>query len=236
MSKNNQYNFINTNSNQKLLEVCSDSINDDPSRIYSLICSGANIEAVNNLGYTPLLLACIYGKTNIAIYLINSGSNLEVEDCNGNSALIIAATNNNISIVNHLLLKDINTNVQNKQGFTAILISSQYQDLIVFELLLKKGANPLIKNYLQKHIFNINNKAQIENLCYKILATLCEKTQYLTNQNDNLEKRMDLCLNQVTDIIDQNIELQNQVKHLQNQVDKLIVTSNSDLFGTWDHV
>ena len=48
---------------------------------------GANIEAKNNDGDTPLHYACLNQKTEIVKYFIEKGANIEAKNKNGNTPL-----------------------------------------------------------------------------------------------------------------------------------------------------
>lgn len=56
--------------------------------VYKFILVGANVNASDNLGKTPLLLALEDGKFEIAEYLIKHGSDVNSVDDLGQSALL----------------------------------------------------------------------------------------------------------------------------------------------------
>ena len=59
-----------------------------------LIEKGADKEAKDNLGWTPLMAAaCQNGHTEIAALLIDKGAHKEAKDNNGWTALMIACQN-----------------------------------------------------------------------------------------------------------------------------------------------
>uniref|UniRef100_K1RJB9 Uncharacterized protein n=1 Tax=Magallana gigas TaxID=29159 RepID=K1RJB9_MAGGI len=61
---------------------------DDIRMVRHLIKAGANVNATDNLGKTPLLLALEDGKFEIAEYLIKHGSDVNSVDDLGQSALL----------------------------------------------------------------------------------------------------------------------------------------------------
>ena len=56
-----------------------------------LLQCGVNIDVVDNKGCTPLIVACQYGKTTLAGYLIGKGARLQMLDKDGDTALHWAA-------------------------------------------------------------------------------------------------------------------------------------------------
>ena len=59
-----------------------------------LIKAGANINARNAEGMTPLIIAAAEGNAEVAAKLIEAGADLEAKDENGNTALMYASLNN----------------------------------------------------------------------------------------------------------------------------------------------
>ena len=55
-----------------------------------LINNGANINIVNNYGYTPLTVASLSGDLEIVNLLISNGADINIHDNYGNTALIKA--------------------------------------------------------------------------------------------------------------------------------------------------
>ena len=67
-----------------------------------LIENGANINAKDKYGYTPLMWVSKEGYLNIAKYLIETGADVNVENKWGNIALTIASWNNHNEIIDLL--------------------------------------------------------------------------------------------------------------------------------------
>jgi ankyrin repeat protein len=88
-----------------------------------------------NDNYTPFLVACYFGQTHIASYLLNKSS-LKERDSNNNTALIDAANLGHTDTVRFLLEQGSDVNAQNTQGDTALLVALRYQHEDVARLLL----------------------------------------------------------------------------------------------------
>lgn len=61
-----------------------------------LIEHGANIEAIDNEGKTPLILSSFNGKMEVTKYLVEKGANLEAKKNNGWTPLISSSFNGNL--------------------------------------------------------------------------------------------------------------------------------------------
>lgn len=71
----------------------------------SLIEKGANVNAMDKDGYTPLHLASINGHTEVVKYLFENGANVNAKNSNGNTPLHYASMNGYKEVV-ELLLKN----------------------------------------------------------------------------------------------------------------------------------
>ena len=70
----------------------------DVSRIRSLIAGGANLNAKNKDGRTPLMLAAMYGHADVVQALLTSGADPNAQDKQGNSAISAVQQSGNIRI------------------------------------------------------------------------------------------------------------------------------------------
>lgn len=76
-----------SNLNRQLFQAVRD---DDIIRVDQLLQSGADIEAIEDEGSTPLHLAAIMGQTRMARHLIARGANLNATNTRGGTTLTIA--------------------------------------------------------------------------------------------------------------------------------------------------
>ena len=86
-----------------------------------LIDAGADIEAKDGLGFSPLLRASILGKFAIVKMLVEAGADVRVTDNEGNTCLILAENSGHIETVRYLAgLKDVDVNHAVNNGCTAV--------------------------------------------------------------------------------------------------------------------
>lgn len=122
--------------------------------VEALLDSGAEIEARDQGGSTPLISAAAFAQTDIFRLLINRGAKLSVRDRYGNTPLIAAACecalatmNSAYDVIGIILNQGANVNARNHKGETALIMASGMTgDSRVLDLLLSRGADPLAKD------------------------------------------------------------------------------------------
>jgi ankyrin repeat protein len=124
------------------------------STVRVLLDSGADLEARDEEGETPLIRAASYGQTDIFRLLLQRGANLNARDKNGMTALIaaacecaIATMNSTYDIVRMLLENGANANSTTRDGTTALMkAAGGFGEVAIVELLLDYRADPAVKN------------------------------------------------------------------------------------------
>ena len=89
-------------------------------RIHQLLNAGANLEARDLDGATPLIVAVSMEETEAVHRLLEGGADLSAQNSRGDTALHIAAENNNPDLTARLLESNANPNLRNQQGRTPI--------------------------------------------------------------------------------------------------------------------
>ena len=84
------------------------------------IAAGTDLNAKDQYGSTPLMVAATFGKTNAAFALINANAKLNITSNDGSTALHTAAFFGRKEIVKALLDKGADKNSKNKYGATAL--------------------------------------------------------------------------------------------------------------------
>ena len=87
---------------KELLTTASDAVLD---RVFSLIRKGADVNAVDEYGWTPLMLAAMDNQDfHALLVLIGCGANVNAVDSNGWTALMLATWNNSYFYIARLLV------------------------------------------------------------------------------------------------------------------------------------
>ncbi|NOU60142.1 ankyrin repeat domain-containing protein [Marinifilum caeruleilacunae] len=85
------------------------------------IAAGTNLNSKEPIGgSTPLITACLFGKTEVAKALIDANADLSIKNNDGSTALHVAAFFCRTEIVKALLEKGADTNIKNNAGATAL--------------------------------------------------------------------------------------------------------------------
>ncbi|KAM9283641.1 LOW QUALITY PROTEIN: CARD- and ANK-domain containing inflammasome adapter protein-like [Morus bassanus] len=107
--------------------------------VAALIDRGTDINAYNEMQYTPLLLACETGKAESAEVLIEKGANFGIKTPASDTALHLAVTGA-ASITNLLLRKGMKVNLTNQADETLLHIAALHNKGALVGLLVNAGA------------------------------------------------------------------------------------------------
>jgi len=112
-----------------------------------LLKDGANLEARDREGRTPLILAAGNGETAVVKLFLDKGAGIEATDENGQTALIRAACDCPIvdmpdtdDSVRLLLARGANIEARDKEGSTALLAAAAWGRRTILQILLDNGA------------------------------------------------------------------------------------------------
>ena len=99
-----------------------------------LIENGAALEAENNGGATPLMVAAWRRHVDVAKLLIEKGAELESKNYDGATPLMVAASEGHLDVVKLLLEKGASPNVEAK-GLTPLKVARDLGYTEIAELL-----------------------------------------------------------------------------------------------------
>jgi ankyrin len=106
-----------------------------------LIHAGANVNAKNDLGVTPLWTASLNGSAVMVRKLLDAGANPNVPLLLGETPLMAAARSGNPEVVGQLLAKGANANLRAARGQTALMWAVAEKHPEVVKVLLAHGAD-----------------------------------------------------------------------------------------------
>ncbi|HTW58837.1 MAG TPA: ankyrin repeat domain-containing protein [Terriglobales bacterium] len=138
--------------------------------VETLLDNGADIEARDDDGDTPLLWAASFAQTDIFKLLLDRGAKIDVRDRQGNTPLIAAACecavatmNSAYAVMKILLEHGAAVNARNHDGRTALMMASGMTgDASVLHLLLDNGADPRLKDHTGKTALSIAKECRRE--------------------------------------------------------------------------
>ncbi|MDE0092482.1 MAG: ankyrin repeat domain-containing protein [Oligoflexia bacterium] len=121
--------------NEELLEAVKKN---QIESVQKLLDQSADVNARNNNGETPLILASYYGRPKIAQILLNRGALVNAQNNNGWNSLMFAAYYGHPEIVHQLLNKGIDVHAKNNKSETASILASYYGRANIINLIEKE--------------------------------------------------------------------------------------------------
>jgi ankyrin repeat protein len=106
-----------------------------------LLERGADLEARNQQGETPLFMAVMNGKTDILKILLEKNADKEARNNAHQTALMIAAEKNQVKIVDELLFAGAFVDSRDENGMTPLMYASYKGHLAIIQILLKYNAD-----------------------------------------------------------------------------------------------
>lgn len=146
----------------RFLDACRD--NNVAEAIYLLENEGAdpNCRYADELGFSPLHMACENGNFRFVRYLLGKGADPTIRSAYGSTPLHHAVLCGHVDIVRYLLdVYKVDINAQDEEGDTPVIRSySNGNDHECMFLLLDRGADPSIRGYED---FNLLHSVAINN-------------------------------------------------------------------------
>lgn len=117
-----------------------------------LLSGGAELDAANDLGYTPLMAAIEGGHDDVIDFFLKSGANVNpdvnsrvhIEGMGGASPLITATRKEHVTLIKKLLKRGVDVNRPASNGWTPLKSAAQQGNSGIVKVLLDGGADPNI--------------------------------------------------------------------------------------------
>lgn len=113
----------------------------DTARVKQLLQQGADIEAPDADGNSPLVWAAYHGHVQVVKLLLEQGADTESQNKEGNTPLIAASFTGEEAVLQLLLEHNADLEGTNKNGDTALIGASYFGQPRAVQLLLSRGAN-----------------------------------------------------------------------------------------------
>jgi hypothetical protein len=99
------------------------------------------LDAVDDLGYTPLHWALIRAKWDLADYLADNGADINAAGSDGGTPLHCAANHENVAVIEMLLDRGARVDARNLWGNTPLALAAQRGCTSIAETLVRHGAD-----------------------------------------------------------------------------------------------
>lgn len=123
------------------------------------------VNAVDENGFSPLILASYRGNFEVAKYLITIVKDINYQSPEG-TALMATIMNGNMELIHLFIDRKANLDATSNTGVTALMLATQFKNIEIITLLLQHNANKLLKDNEGKTAFeyavNTNNDVIIQ--------------------------------------------------------------------------
>ena len=109
--------------------------------IVKLLIRGADLDGIDERGYTPLRRALEKGQEAVARLLIDKGADVNAQDSSGSTALILASEDGYEAVARLLIEKGADVNAQGSSRSTALILALRNGYEAVARVLIEKGAD-----------------------------------------------------------------------------------------------
>ncbi|HVV67907.1 MAG TPA: Dot/Icm T4SS effector AnkH/LegA3 [Gammaproteobacteria bacterium] len=148
------------------MTLTNEILNNHINEVRSLLAAGADVNALDIYGFTPLIEAAIANNTEIAALLIKQGADVRKKDLTGGTALHWAVENNNLPLCRLLLDNKADPNAYNKSAQPVLLQALLRNQQDLKELLYRYGADlKFAQDYINAkligHRFELSGRVDI---------------------------------------------------------------------------
>jgi ankyrin repeat protein len=111
------------------------------TKINRLLKAGANIESMDDVGRTALMITASNGNAAACCVLLKNDKDIDKKDIAGRTALMHAAMENRIDACEILLKNGASINATDRNGWTALMLASWKRRLNACAFLVGNGAD-----------------------------------------------------------------------------------------------
>ena len=121
-------------------------LRDQVGVVRALLAKGANAEARNKKGLTPLIRAAFDGHVGSLQVLLAQGVAIEARDNDGQTALMLAAMQGQVAVIPMLIAKGAHIEAADNDGQTVLMLAAFLDQAGSVQTLLNLGANVNVKD------------------------------------------------------------------------------------------
>lgn len=121
------------------------AVEGDVDRMAALLDAGANPNATDEEGRTPLIRAAANGHRGVVELLVGAGADVETQNMQGQTALMYASQNGHREVVEYLLDAGADPAIRAADGATALFFAAAFGRPEIAALLLQRGSDPGIR-------------------------------------------------------------------------------------------
>lgn len=156
------------------------------------VLAGADVNAADGAGETPLMRAAEMGRAGMVQFLLNHDAKVNAARRNGVTALMMASERGRTEAAKLLLKAEADVNARSKDGNTALIWASMRGHTEVVKMLLEKGAD--VKHANRQGITALKaaqlwRKDKAARVLLEAALSPAEKEARQAAQNDKKRKR-----------------------------------------------
>lgn len=141
--------------------------------IPALLHAGAQIEATDGKGHTPLILASYHGHCEATAMLLEAGAEVDRPDrARGNTALMGVAFKGHGDTARVLLDAGADPNAINRAGQTPLMMAALFGHSAIADLLIARGADVLREDAAGNSAVSVAQAQNNEAMVRHLLATV----------------------------------------------------------------
>jgi|GEM_PF-3522839 ankyrin repeat protein len=139
-----------------------------------LLARGAEVNAKNKRGETPLMLAIWFAKPEICDALIDAGAEIDTQDKRGDTPLMLAIERGNIKTLKILIDVGAEINVKSSDGMTPLMLAIEGAKPEICAMLIDAGADIHVRTLSEQSLFTMALNKGLEGICIQLLDRGCK--------------------------------------------------------------